>query len=156
VQQVYRNAALVGLRRREVAAQQGLPEAAAAYDGSAALRLLELGRSRGLADLMAAPDPGLPAALVDARRGASAEVALCQVLLAAEPADPARVTARSAELTAARDELTARHVGVAPASQVVGPADRRLPEGAPAHVSTGRRRSIVVSDPPNRFGVTRT
>ena len=65
VQQVYRNAARVELRRRAAAEQQGLPAAAAAHHGSAALRLLELGRSRGLADLMAHPAPGLPAALVE-------------------------------------------------------------------------------------------
>ena len=111
VQQVYRNAARVELRRREAAMTQARPGAAAADHGSAALRLLELGRSRALVDLMAAPVPGLPVALIDAWRGASAEVALGQDRLAAalavDPADAAQVTVRTAELSAAQDRLAA-------------------------------------------------
>ncbi|MGH3785972.1 MAG: CHAT domain-containing protein [Pseudonocardiaceae bacterium] len=111
VQQVYRNAARVELRRREIAVAQGAM-ATAAHHGAVGLRLLELARSRALADLMAHPNPGLPSAVVDAWRGAGAELALCQdrlaAALAADPADPARVAARSAEFAAAQRELDAR------------------------------------------------
>lgn len=97
VQQVYRDAARVALRREE---------------GLEAVRLLELARSRALTNLMTAPRPGLDQATVDAWRGAGAEVALAQnrlaAALAAPSSDPQRAAARRAELTAAQDALTAR------------------------------------------------
>jgi CHAT domain-containing protein len=115
VQQVYRNAARVELRRRSGAvAHRDL--AAAESHGLECLRLLELARARALMDLLATPDPGLPRDILDSWRGADAEVALRRDRLAAalglDRPDPSRVTARRAELEEARRDLEQRQAAL--------------------------------------------
>jgi len=108
VQQVYRNAALVELRRRDAAMARRDPGAAGSH-GLECLRLLELARSRALMDLLAAPDPGLPRDVLGRWRGADAEAALRRdrltAALALDHPDPARVAARRAELGEAQRDL---------------------------------------------------
>ena len=109
VQQVYRNAARVALRRRDLL-EPGDPR----HDdlGWTAVRMLELGRSRALMDLLTAPDPGLPPAVLDAWRGAQAETALARDRLAAalgaDPPNAARVAQRREALWAAEQQLDAQ------------------------------------------------
>ena len=109
VQQVYSNAARVALRRREL-----LDPGDPGHDdlGWTAVRMLELGRSRALMDLLAAPDPGLPPAVLDAWRGAQAEATLARDRLAAalgaDAPDAARVADRRDALRAAEEQLEAQ------------------------------------------------
>ena len=115
VQQVYRNAARVELHRRDGAMEHQDLSAAGSH-GLECLRLLELARSRALMDLLATPDPGLPRDILDAWRGADAEVALRRdrvaAALALDPPDPARVTARRAELEEAQRDLEERQAAL--------------------------------------------
>jgi CHAT domain-containing protein len=146
VQQVYRNAARVELRRRGGAmAHQDL--AAAESHGLECLRLLELARARALMDLLAAPDPGLPRDILDAWRGAGAEAALRRDRLAAalalDPPDPARVTARRTELEEAQWDLEQRQAAL----RAVNPRFWQLTASGTA-LSTEEIAALVRALPP--------
>ena len=146
VQQVYRNAAQVELRRRDAAmARQDL--GAARSHGLECLRLLELARSRALMDLIAAPEPGLPRDVLDAWRGADAEVALRRdrltAALALDPPDPAHVAARRTEFEEAQRDLDERQAAL----RAINPRFWQLRAGAAAP-GAKETRALVRALPP--------
>lgn len=118
VQQLYRNAARVELRRRETALSSSEPEQASRY-ALEALRLIDQGRNRALADLLGAPDrvsrgaddDGSLIDLLRTQRGASAEFTVAQdrltAALRADTPDAELVARRRQDVEGAREVVLA-------------------------------------------------